>query len=251
MRKFKVAIIDDEKEARELLNRLLSKYEFLDVIMMSGNVEEAILTIMKSPPDLLFLDIHMPQKDGFELVKDLERMKIHSKVVFVTAYNSYAIKAIKVNAFDYLLKPIDPDELEEALIRYRQSVLESDHFKDLKDTLESFQIPRRVQFPTDNGFVILNTRDIIYIQHDKDNVHFYLSNGTKEIIKSNISKIRAKLPGGTFIDVDAKTLINSGFLTRVNVFDLQCELSVRENKIQLPVAEQKIKELQNILHDHQ
>ncbi len=248
MKKFKVAIVDDEKEARELLKKFLSKYEFLDVFMTSGDVEEAILTIMKTPPDLLFLDIHMPHKDGFELVKDLERMKIHSKVIFVTAYNSYAIKAIKVNAFDYLLKPIDPDELEEALIRYRQSVLESEHFKDLKDTLESFQIPRRVKFTTDKGFVIINTRDIVYIQYDKVKVHFFLSNGTREIIKTSISEVRDKLPRNVFIEVDSSTLLNNGYLTRVNVADLQCELTFQESKIRLPVTQQKIKGLQDFLN---
>ena len=250
MKKFKVAIVDDEKEARELLKRFLSKYEFLDVFMTSGNVEEAILTIMKTPPDLLFLDIHMPHKDGFELVKDLERMKIHSKIIFVTAYNSYAIKAIKVNAFDYLLKPIDPDELEAALIRYRQSVLESEHFKDLKDTIESFQIPRRVKFTTDKGFVIINTRDIVYIQYDKDKVHFFLSYGAREIIKTCISEVKDKLPQDVFIEIDSSTLINNGYLTRVHLSDLQCELTVQESKIMLPVAQQNMRGLQDFLHDH-
>lgn len=250
MRKFTVAIIDDEKEARVLLQKMLSKYEFVDITLVSGNVEDTIHSIVKSPPDLIFLDIHMPGKDGFELIREMEKMRIQSKVVFVTAYNSYAIKAIKVNAFDYLLKPIDPDELDGTLVRYRQMEVENEHFRNLKETIESFRIPRRVKLITDQGFVIVNTRNVIYMHYQNGKVHFFITNGKREIVNTTLTEILDKFPKGGFIQIDSSTVVNSEFITRVNLKQKQCELTVDESKFELSVAEEKLPEMEKLLGEN-
>lgn len=250
MRKFTVAIIDDEKEARALLQKMLSKYEFIDIKLVSGNVEDTIHSIMKSPPDLIFLDIHMPGKDGFELIREMERMRIQSKVVFVTAYNSYAIKAIKVNAFDYLLKPIDPDELDGTLVRYRQMEVENEHFRNLKETIESFRIPRRVKLITDQGFVIVNTRNVIYLENHKGNVHLFLTNGKREIVNATLSEVLVKFPQGGFIQIDSSTAVNTEFITRVDMEQKQCELTVEDSKFKLSIAKAKLPDLEKSLGEN-
>jgi two-component system LytT family response regulator len=247
MKKFTVAIIDDEKEARVLLKTLISKYEFLELTITSGNAEQALLDIMKTPPDLIFLDIHMPNKDGFELVKEIQRMRLQSQVVFVTAYNSYAIKAIKINAFDYLLKPIDPDELEDTLIRYHQKLLEADHFRQLKQTLDTFQLPRRVKFNTSKGFLIVNTRNILYLQQDKQEMHLFLMDGTRQVLETGKAELLEKLPSKTFVAIDPSTYVNTEYLSRVNVTEHTCELSFENSNISLPISSEKLADIENAI----
>jgi two-component system LytT family response regulator len=108
----KTIIIDDERLARKELNGLLQHYTEIEVVAECGNAEEAKKAIEELRPDLIFLDIQMPGKDGFQLLEDLEYVP---KVIFVTAYDEYALKAFKVNALDYLLKPVEEERLSEAI----------------------------------------------------------------------------------------------------------------------------------------
>ena len=105
-------IIDDERLARNELKKMLVEYPEIEVVGEAGNVDEAIKMIDELNPDLIFLDIQMPAKTGFELLEELERVPT---VVFTTAHDEYALKAFEVNALDYLLKPIDPKRLSDAV----------------------------------------------------------------------------------------------------------------------------------------
>ena len=114
----KTIIIDDERLARKELNKLLEGFNEIEVVDMCSNVDEALISIEKNNPDLLFLDINMPEKSGFDLLEELETAP---KVIFVTAYDEYAIKAFEVNALDYLLKPVELDRLESAIEKLGES----------------------------------------------------------------------------------------------------------------------------------
>jgi len=108
----KAIIIDDERLARTELRKLLQEYPEIEVIDEAANVEEGLLKIETHNPDLIFLDIQMPGKTGFDLLAELERTP---QVIFTTAYDEYALKAFEVNALDYLLKPIEPKRLADAI----------------------------------------------------------------------------------------------------------------------------------------
>ncbi|NOX18819.1 MAG: response regulator [Chlorobi bacterium] len=110
----KVVIIDDSRLARNELKRLLSNKSSIEIIGEAANSEEAKTIIENKKPDVIFLDIQMPGKSGFDLLEELEFVP---KVIFTTAYDQYALKAFEVNAFDYLLKPIDKERLAEALMK--------------------------------------------------------------------------------------------------------------------------------------
>ena len=111
-------IVDDEWQARERLISLLEEYSNLDVIADHGDSNQAIKDIILSEPDIVFIDVEMPRKSGFDVVKEVRAAGVYPTFIFVTGYNQYAIKAIKNAAFDYILKPIDVDELKEAINRY-------------------------------------------------------------------------------------------------------------------------------------
>jgi two-component system, LytTR family, response regulator len=108
----KVILVDDERLARKELTGLLAAYPEIEIAAECANVDEAREAIKKHHPDLIFLDIQMPGKTGFDLFEELNELP---EVIFVTAYDDYAIKAFEVNALDYLLKPVDPQRLDETM----------------------------------------------------------------------------------------------------------------------------------------
>lgn len=113
----KVILIDDERLARSELKRLLQEFPDVEIIGEAANAEEAIEKIEALNPDLIFLDIQMPGKTGFDLLTQLEKAP---HVIFVTAYDEYALKAFDVNALDYLMKPVEPKRLADALLKVKQ-----------------------------------------------------------------------------------------------------------------------------------
>lgn len=112
-------VIDDEKGPRERLTILLSKMDNIKILGMEGNPEQAINTIFDRKPDIVFVDMEMPRMSGFDLVKRVRKIRPAQEFIFVTAFHQYAIKALKNEAFDYLLKPVDIDELHETLNRFK------------------------------------------------------------------------------------------------------------------------------------
>ena len=115
-------VLDDEKEARDRLVILLSKVEGIKIIGIEEEPEKAIKSISQKLPDLVFIDVEMPRLTGFDVVKEVRKNNVKPNFIFVTGYNQYAIKAIKKEAFDYLLKPVDIDELNETLNRYKSNL---------------------------------------------------------------------------------------------------------------------------------
>jgi len=115
----KAIIIDDERLARNELKKLLEQYPDISIIDEASNVDEAVEKIDLSRPDLIFLDIQMPGKTGFDLLAEIEKSP---RVIFTTAYDEFALKAFEVNALDYLLKPIDPKRLADAIQKLQTEI---------------------------------------------------------------------------------------------------------------------------------
>lgn len=119
MRTLTCIILDDEIAPRERMAVLLSKIEGISILGLEDNPASAIESITLKKPDLVFIDIEMPVMSGFDVVKEIQSRSLNTGFIFVTGYNQYAIKAIKSEAFDFLVKPVDIDELKESIDRYR------------------------------------------------------------------------------------------------------------------------------------
>ena len=123
MKNLTCIILDDERGPRERLAVLLSKMEDVKIIGIEEKPETAIETIIRKKPEVVFIDVEMPRMTGFEVVKEVRKARPGQDFIFVTGYNQYAIKAIKNEAFDFLLKPVDIDELKETIERYKKRLL--------------------------------------------------------------------------------------------------------------------------------
>jgi DNA-binding NarL/FixJ family response regulator len=120
MKKINCVIIDDEKEALDRLETLLQKFNNLEIAALVNDSNEATNKILEIKPDLVFIDVEMPRKTGFDIIKEVNKHQLSTDFIFVTGYNQYAIKAIRAAAFDYILKPVDMDDLKETLERFKE-----------------------------------------------------------------------------------------------------------------------------------
>ena len=116
----KLLIVDDEEEVRELLGILLRSYSDVQVVGSASNVDDAVKITLEEKPDVVLLDISMPGRDGFDYITEMESRNLYPGIILVTAFENYAIKAIKSAAFDYLLKPVSKQDLFSALDRFRE-----------------------------------------------------------------------------------------------------------------------------------
>lgn len=218
----KTIIIDDERLARKELIKLLQAYPEIEIIDEASNVDEAIEKIENNPPDLIFLDIKMPQKSGFDLLETLDTVPI---VVFTTAYDHYAIKAFEVNAIDYLLKPIDQLRLQESIVRAKVEiskknvVLENNAQKYLNENdqvfvkdgekcwfvklanirmFESAGNYSKVFFETHNPLIL---KSLNALEEKLDPKLFFRANRKYIINLKLIKKIQSNLNGGLLIEM--------------------------------------------------
>jgi two-component system LytT family response regulator len=179
-----VLIVDDEKANRNTLKKLLNEYcPSVNIIGETSSVEESLEFLKTHKPDVVFLDVEMPNGTGFDFIR--RAGKIDFKIIFVTAHSHYAIKAIKFSAFDYLLKPVDTDELIAAV--KNASAVEGSNPEQFNSLLENLNNggSQKLAVPVKDGFVFLAPEDIIRLQADGTYTHIFISNekytGTKNI----------------------------------------------------------------------
>jgi len=198
----KTVVVDDEKKGRELLINVLKNYcTGIEVIGQAESANEAFDVISRKKPDLIFLDIEMPNGTGFDLLKMFEKISFH--VIFTTAYDHYAIKAIKYSALDYLLKPIDIDELQEAFSKVHEQASvnpQSPNIDVLLSALNNVDKAKKIAIPDQEGVAIVEVKDIIRCQADSNYTLIFLKDGSKVVSTKTLKEYNNLLDEKTFID---------------------------------------------------
>ena len=202
-------IVEDEDLGREMLRDLLSENcPEVKVLAEAADITTARKVIQQYQPDLVFLDIKMPHGSAFDLLDKVP--EVNFDMIFVTAHNEFAIKALRMSALDYLLKPIDPDELVNAIGRYHQR----SHGRNIKDKLALFMDqlelngPRSVGFPTLDGIVYLDTSEILRCDGDGSYTEVILANGEKQVVSKRIGHVEKLLAAYGFYRVHNSHLVN-------------------------------------------
>ncbi len=211
----RVILVDDEIQSVNNLMTLLAGFTDIRVTGTVTNPQHAVAMILDQCPDLLFLDVQMPGKDGFEIVRELHENKCNPGIIFVTAFNQYAIDAIRSSAFDYLLKPVDPGELEAAISRFIKT-RETDSENRYESLLDKIPPHGKIKFNTNSGFILLRPEEIIYIKADWNYSEIFLDNERQELVTTNLGSLEKLLPTGFFYRVSRSTIINLTYLSKVN-----------------------------------
>ncbi len=206
-------IIDDEELARKRLHKMLQDFKSeLEVVDEAGNGEEAVKKIEEIRPDVIFLDIQMPGCDGFEVAR---RLYIKPFIVFVTAYDEYALKAFEENSVDYLLKPIDRKRLEKAVEKLRRLFNVSkpqlnENVERLLSQLASAPV-KRMQVKSGDKILLINVDDIVYFEA-KDKYTFLHTFDQKHIIDFTLADLEGKLDKANFIRIHRSNIINLKYI---------------------------------------
>jgi two-component system LytT family response regulator len=239
-------ILDDEKHCRQVLETLLKKYcSEVNYIASYADPAEALAAVKAIKPDLVLLDIEMPGMSGFEWLNQCESR--HFEVVFTTAYNEYAIKAIKHSALDYLLKPVDKEELIAAVEKATRTkeVMPDKRIQQLLDTLSCAQTNRRFAVSTLEGLTLINADEIVYVRSEGSYTHFVFADQRKMIISKTLKEIEEVLPAQDFFRIHHSYLINMRYLKQY-IRGEGGEVIMKNGDI-IPVSRNKKQEFLNLL----
>jgi two-component system, LytTR family, response regulator len=204
MPNIRAIIVEDEPAGRDNLSlKIRNNCPDVEIVAMSATGEDAINDITRERPQLVFMDIQLGSMSGFDV---LERVQyLNFEVVFTTAYEQYAIKAFKLNALDYLIKPIDVSELIEAVNKVRSKI-------------ERFSVPpTRLAIPMGGGVKIISFEEIVYCESDDNNAYIFLEHNSKEGIKvpRTLTSIIQKLPAQDFFQIQRSYVVNRRFVTGI------------------------------------
>lgn len=240
----RVMLVDDEEVARNLLERLLKRISGIDVVGKAASADEAIEMIITYRPELVFVDVQMPGKSGFQLVDFMKKLSLTTTVVFVTAHAEFAINAMKVAAFDYLLKPVLMTDLKETILRYRAGKLQQ---KNSASDLQPVAKPAKLKFNTRTGYLLVAPEDIIWCEADVNYTRIYFGNDRKDIVTVNLGKIEEMLSNYPFYRISRSVLINRMYLAKADRKKKQCILEKSGEKIVLEIPPHHIRELEKLL----
>lgn len=204
-------LIDDEKNALEMMEWLLKTYcPGVEILDMCTSAEQGIDSIRQWKPDVVFLDIEMPRMNGFDMLEQFEKLTFD--VVFCTAYDQFAIKAFKYSALNYLLKPVDPEDLIQTVSRMeaRKSVPTREQFELLMQHIHQpvRSTPARIALTTNDGMIFVPTADIMYCEAESNYTQVVLAGGKKVLVSKVLKDIDEALSGPDFCRVHSSFLIN-------------------------------------------
>lgn len=213
-----IIIIDDEPKVRETIINIL-KYTSID-LKISGEAESiasGFEIISQKKPDLVLLDINLPDGNGFDLLNRFE--KINFAVIFITAYEEYAIKAIKFSALDYILKPFKAAELIQAVEKASERILGEKTNLQYKALLSNLEKIRKIVLRTAESLYVVNVKDIIRLEADCNYTRFFLTNGEKLMVSKTLKEYDEMLEGAGFFRTHQSHLVNLNHVLRYEKAD--------------------------------
>jgi two-component system LytT family response regulator len=239
-------IVDDEIKALQSLTWELTNFSNeINIIASFTNPHEALAYLEKNTPDCLFLDIEMPTMDGFQFIRNLTNKNF--PVVITTAYNQYALKAIKNEALDYLLKPIDTDDLEETLVKIKKFNNKNFSVEKLEKALLNFNARathKRITLNTDGKLLFLESDEILYAESDGNYSTIFLTDGQKIVLTKKLKEVNELLPADSFFRIHNSYIIN---LNKIKEFLKTDGYVVLKSNHKIPVSRQKKSDFLDLL----
>lgn len=212
----RAVIIDDEKHSTEMLEWLLQTYSpEVEILAVCHSGEEGLKALQRHQPDLVFMDIEMPRMNGFDVLDQLQDRKF--ELVFITAYDQFAVRAFKYAAVNYLLKPVDPDDLTATLARIRDKKSPTGPAQMellFQSLINKQQQVERIALSSGDGLVFVNTSEITYCKAESNYTQVVLQNGRKILVARTLKDLDETLSGKDFFRVHASYLVNINHISR-------------------------------------
>jgi len=249
----RVVIIDDEENSRETLRGKLDLFcPEVEVAGEAGTVKDGLNAITKVNPDAVFLDIQLAGESGFDILEEIrDNDEIHPEIIFVTAHNEFAIKAIKFSALDYLLKPIDPEELVKAVRKVEEAKGLPKKATNINVLVENIRqasdSPKKIVVPTSDGMHVIKLSDIIRLESSSNYTTFHLNNQKSLLASKTLKEFDNMLSGYNFQRIHKSHLVNMNYLKRYVQTD--GGYLILEDGSKIPVANRKKEQLLNTLRN--
>ncbi|HCS21791.1 MAG TPA: DNA-binding response regulator [Bacteroidetes bacterium] len=244
--KLRAIICDDEEKARRLLKHLLEQCQIpVEVVAEASNLPDAVMAINEKNPDLLFLDIEMPQYSGLQILDFYKDKELPCELVFVTAYNEFAMQALRLSALDYILKPATLDVLEELLQRFEKNSQEKK--KRIEVLKAHYDKPfSRIALPNSSGYQFVEIKNILYLEADGMYTHLFLNEGTPILVSKPLVDFERLLHDDrSFFKVHRKYIIN---LNQMNSFVRSTSEIQMEGGTLIPLSRHRKQEFEDEIH---
>jgi two-component system LytT family response regulator len=245
--RMRAIIIEDEFHPREtLIQKLREKHPDIQVLVACENAESGLIEILRQQPDLLFLDIQLPEKNGLWLAEKINELAcdtfVPPAVIFTTAYSDshYLLEAFRLAAVDYLIKPIALDSLAQAIERVKTRKNTSQMLPTLIDTLQKENILRFKNF---SGLILLKAADIVYFEADGNYSILHLANGETEDIFERLGEIEKVLPADIFLRAGRSLIINRSYIRKIDTRKSLLQIATADFSTNLEVPEKVVKML--------
>lgn len=224
--KYKTIIIDDERLARREMRRLLAEFDEINIVGEAENLSEAVELIEKEKPHIVFLDIQLSNENGFELI---EKTEPDFKLIFVTAFDAYAIRAFEINALDYLLKPVNPERLAKAIARLDEEK------PNEKTDFRPLEFDDRIFLELGTRSIFLKVCEISYINSAGDYSEIFTVQGKKYLIEKPLREWEKRLPEKHFLRIHRQTIINLEEIENIETW-FNRTFQVRLKNLSAPLA---------------
>lgn len=238
--KVSCVLVDDEIEGLDILEFLLNQINDVEVLSKVDNAQMVISELLEYEPDIVFLDINMPEKSGLDLLKEINNLRLDISVIFVTAFDQYVFDALKNSAFDYLVKPVDREELDATIQRFKEN---RENLPPLSDIINSIEGVSKIKIPINYGSLFFDSHEMVYFEADGNYTTIFLTDGSKELTTLNIGKLEDKLKGRTFFRISRSIIINLKYLYRIDRRDKKCIVRFGDKECDLPVSRNYISAL--------
>jgi two-component system LytT family response regulator len=233
-------IIDDEPDAINLLEMYLRQFPSVKVIGKENRAKQGLELVKEKLPELVFLDIDMPDMNGLKVADKIQAENFYSEIVFTTAHQHYAYDALNIEPLDFLTKPFFVSDLEQVIQKYKAKIEKKKHEKKLDVFLNSQANSTKIKFPTTRGVLFIDIKNIVILRSKANNCDVYMDDGTLETVTRNLYKVVNRLDSPAFFQVSRSTYININYLQRVDKKSFKCIISYNQTILEEPISRSKM-----------
>lgn len=233
-------IIDDDAEAIYLLEMYLRQFPEIKIIGKSTNAIQGLTLVNKKFPDLVFLDIDMPDMSGLQVAESMKNKNFHSEIVFTTAYQQYAYKALSVEPLDFLTKPFCPEDLKNVFQKYQAKAEKQKYEQKLESFIQSQSSPPPISVPTTHGYLFIDTKDIVYLKAKINGTEIHLQDGTIETVSTRINRLITMLNSTLIFQIHRGTYVNLNYLVRIEKKKAICIIRFNNTIHEEPISKSNI-----------
>ncbi|MDZ7776457.1 MAG: LytTR family DNA-binding domain-containing protein [Bacteroidales bacterium] len=237
--KYTAVVIDDEKDSQQMLIHLLKGFPEIDILETAENGIDGEYIITKHKPDLAFVDIDMPGKNGVEILKELHNLNLKTRVIFTTAHESYAVESISYHPFGYLLKPVSKEEVKKVLCHVKKD--------EQKDAKSHDNANHKLRISSKKEIHFINYDEIAFLTAEGNYTRITLTNKEQVNVSLQISKVLEQLPTDHFFRINRSEVVNLKYVSRLKRKNKKLHISTKMYPVNIKVASNKIHELEGRL----